>query len=122
MLALAIILIYLFVIALILWVIEPFLRLRLGWMFIKYNDYIIDRDSDRQFIGALILTFWPIGIPLFFIIKYVFAHLLVYTYLGIKYINKASEKFWTPKPKIDPENVVDETKSDYRNFSLIERK
>ena len=125
LIALTIILSYLSVIALIAWVIEPCLRLRFGWYFIKpdpkfYSIYG-DGDPNREVFGALILAFWPIGIPLFFVIKYGLIYLIMYIYRSIKFINKASEQFWTPKPKVVPERIIDETKTNYRNFAFIEK-
>lgn len=122
MIALAIILGYLFVIALLAWVIEPCLRLRFGWYFIKPDpNYIGYGDPNREVLGPLIAVFWPIGIPIFFLTKYVLLHVIVGVYKNIIRINNMTEKFWTPKPKTIPEKIVDESKSNYRNFAFIEK-
>lgn len=108
--------------ALLVWVIEPCLRLRFGWHFIRPDpNFIYVKDPNVEFFGSLILIFWPIGIPIFFIIKYGLIYLIMYIYRSIIFLNKKSEQFWIPKPKLVPEKLIDETKSNYRSFAFIEK-
>lgn len=99
---------YFIVMALLDWVVEPYLRLR--------HEFFLAQDTDeRNILKFFVLIFWPIGIPIVFFISGA-----IKLYHIICFIEEQADQWWKPKPK--SEKVVDESKSDYRNISFIERK
>lgn len=96
--------VYLSISGILAWVVEPYLRLRRGFV-------LANSDDDREILKILIPLFWPIAGPVYIVIKFVLSSIEIITK-----ITEKSEQFWTPKPK--PEKIVDEAKSSYRNVSF----
>lgn len=99
---------YIAMIFFVAWVIEPYLRIR-------HNIHITNDTLIKNDLKLMVSIGWPVGLPIWFFLKganWIWNHIIC--------MEEKVNQLWAVK--VPSEKIVDETKSDYRNFSLIERK